>query len=223
MHSNAKLSINGWSRNEIRVFVKNGSDISFRVHEKDPGNRKAGLGLDRESPPETVRAARFECLSGDKIEIDVPVNAGLTISAARAETVVDSVKKVYIKSLGGDVSLRNISGGITAITYQGNLAVENSAGQISLETSTGNIVAYGVTPGPDRRDICCHDEQRNDLAAAGRSSSDRGKIGQRHIDVQRKVPARRPLHVSHVKGFDKACDTGRFVMQDHCFVRIRQL
>ena len=145
--SNAKLSINGWSRNEIRVFIKNGSSFNFRVHEKDPKTGKPVWVLIANAAGNDSGPPVSECLSGDKIEIDPPINAGLTISGREGETVVDSVKKVFIKSLGGDVSLRNISGGITAITYQGNLAVENSAGQISLETSTGNIVAYGVSPG----------------------------------------------------------------------------
>ncbi len=88
-----------------------------------------------------------ECLSGEKIEIDVPVKASLTITGRETETRIDSVKKINIKNLGGKVALRNISGGITAATFEGDVAVENSGGQISLETSTGNIIAYEVSPG----------------------------------------------------------------------------
>jgi putative adhesin len=146
--SQAKVSINGWERDEIRVFVKNGSKISFRVHEKDPASGKpvwvliTGLGEN-----EDIGEPLSECLSGEAIEIDVPVRSTLSISAKNADTNVDSIKKISIDNVDGGVALRNISGGITASTYRGNLSVENSGGQISLETSTGNIVAYGVGPG----------------------------------------------------------------------------
>ena len=105
--SNAKLSINGWSRNEIRVFIKNGSSFNFRVHEKDPKTGKPVWVLIANAAGNGSGPPVSECLSGDKIEIDAPINAGLTISGREGETVVDSVKKVFIKSLGGDVSLRN--------------------------------------------------------------------------------------------------------------------
>lgn len=145
--SRAKVTINGWERNEIRVFIKNGSKIGFRVHAKDPVSGKpvwvliTSLGGDTPGPPLS------ECLSGDRIEIDVPMNASLSITGRETETKIDSVKKVYLKNLGGNVALRNISGGITAATFEGDVAVENSGGQISLETSTGNIIAYEVSPG----------------------------------------------------------------------------
>ena len=145
--SQAKVTINGWERNEIRVFIKNGSKIGFRVHEKDPVSGKPVWVLITSPGGETPGRPFSECLSGDKIEIDVPLKASLSISGRETETRIDSVKKVYIKNLGGKVALRNISGGITAATYEGDVAVENSGGQISLETSTGNIVAYEVSPG----------------------------------------------------------------------------
>ena len=143
----AKVTINGWERNEIRVFVKNGSKIAFRVHEKDPTSGKpvwvliTNMVSDRPGPPVS------DCLYGERIEIDVPIKASLSISGREANTKVDSVRKIYIQNVDGDVALRNISGGITASTYQGNVVVENSGGQISLETTTGNIVAYEVSSG----------------------------------------------------------------------------
>lgn len=145
--SQAKVVINGWERNEIRVFVKNGSKIAFRVHEKDPISGKPVWVLITSVADETPRPLLSECLSGDRIEIDVPMKASLEITGRETETRVDSVKRVKIKNLGGNVALRNISGGITAATFEGDVAVENSGGQISLETSTGNIIAFEVSPG----------------------------------------------------------------------------
>jgi hypothetical protein len=144
--SQAKVIVNGWERNEIRVFIKNGGKFAFRVHEKDAVSGKpvwvliTPLIADRSRP-------MSDCLSGDSIEIDVPMNASLSIKGHETETRIDSIKKVSLKNLGGSVSLRNISGGIMAATFEGDVAVENSGGQISLETSTGNINAFEVGPG----------------------------------------------------------------------------
>ncbi len=145
--SQAKVTINGWERNEIRVFIKNGSKVGFRVHEKDPISGKPVWVLITSIVGDTPGPQMSECLSGESIEIDVPMKASLTITGRETETRIDSVKKIYIKNLGGRVALRNITGGITAATFEGDVAVENSGGQISLETSTGNIVAYEVSPG----------------------------------------------------------------------------
>ncbi|MGB7209187.1 MAG: DUF4097 family beta strand repeat-containing protein [Pyrinomonadaceae bacterium] len=145
--SEAKVTINGWDRNEIRVYIKNGSKIGFRVHEKDPASGKPVWVLITSLAGDIARYPGSECLSGERIEIDVPMKASLMIKGKETETRIDSVKKVDIKNLGGKLALRNISGGIAAVTFEGDVTVENSGGQISLETSTGNVIAYEVSPG----------------------------------------------------------------------------
>jgi hypothetical protein len=142
------LKINGWERSEMRVFVKNGSRIGIRVLEKDATSGNPVWILvtnstsERPGPPQSS-----ECLSGERIEIDVPFKASLSVAGRATETMIDSVQKVAIKNAEGNISLRNIPGGITASTLQGDLTVENSGGSIQLESSTGNVVAYEVTPG----------------------------------------------------------------------------
>lgn len=157
--SQARVSVNGWQRNEIRVFVRNGDNVAFKVHEKDPkSGRPVWVLITRQSPG--PGAGPFsDCISGDRIDIEVPFGTSLSISGRETETRIDSVKKINIKNLGGNVSLRNVSGGITAETFEGDVAVENSSGQISLKTSTGNIIAFEVNPG-----------QVGDLFKAGTSS-----------------------------------------------------
>jgi DUF4097 and DUF4098 domain-containing protein YvlB len=98
--------------------------------------------------PTGTRGTPFsDCISGERIDIEVPFGASLSISGRETETRVDSVKKVQIKNAGGNVRLRNVTGGIAAETFEGDVAVESSAGQISLKTSTGNIIAFEVNPG----------------------------------------------------------------------------
>lgn len=143
----ARVTVNGWDRDEVRVFVRNGTTANFNVHEKDPKTGKpVWIVIARQIQGRS--AAPFgECISGDRIDIEVPTGSSLVIAGRQTETRIDSVKKVDIKNLGGNVALRNIAGGIAASTFEGDMTVENSSGQITLETSTGNIVAYGVAPG----------------------------------------------------------------------------
>lgn len=148
--SQARVTVNGWQRSEIRVFIRNGSNINFKVHEKDPKTKKP-VWVHITKQTNGVRSTPFsECLSGDRIDIEVPYTSSLTIVGQETETRVDSVKQIDIKNLGGNVSLRNIQGGIFAETYEGDVTVENSAGHISLKTSSGNIIAFEVSPGQVR-------------------------------------------------------------------------
>jgi hypothetical protein len=143
-----RVKINGWDRDEVRVFVKNGNKFGVKVLEKNPDSGKANwvwIAGDQSGPARP--GVSGECLSGETVEMDVPVNSTLAINGRSTQTTVDSVKKISIKNVEGSVALRNITGGITATALQGDLSVENSSGAISLDTTTGNIIAYEVAPG----------------------------------------------------------------------------
>jgi hypothetical protein len=146
--SEGRLKINGWERNEFRVFVRDGRKPVFRVLEKEAKSGMPSWLWVISAPEDTPRSApKSECLTGSTVEIDLPVNASLNITGRTSETLIDSVKKVSIKNVEGNIALQNIAGGIVASTFQGDLMVENSGGSISLDTNTGNIIAYDVTPG----------------------------------------------------------------------------
>ncbi len=140
----AHIRINGWKRDEVRVFVRGGTNIGFKVHEQDP---RSGKPIWLEVKGSGGVSPMAECVTGDRIDIEAPTGASLKINGREINTQIDSVRKVEIKSIGGNVALRNISGGISAETFEGDVTVENSSGQIALRTTTGNILAYGVTPG----------------------------------------------------------------------------
>lgn len=141
------VKVNGWNRSEVRVYIKDGSKFGFNVREK---NQKTGepnwisvLGVQAKNK----YAKPTECIWGNEIEIDVPVNAVVSIEGQEATTNIDSVKKVKVNIIGGSISLRNISTGIWAKTGQGGVTVETSTGPMMLETTNGNIVAFEVGPG----------------------------------------------------------------------------
>ena len=140
------LRINGWHRNEVRVFVKDGRQFRMDAREKSAETGKVNW-LSIRTVVEGRPAPLAQCLAGEHIEIDAPIGASFDLEAAVARTSVDSVKKIKARTRTGVISLRNISGGIDAYTAQGDVIVENSGGAIEIESTTGNIVAVEVSPG----------------------------------------------------------------------------
>ncbi len=141
------LKINGWDRDEIRAFVRDGSQVGFKIAQNNPKNQKPVwvyiLGFD---PQKTKELKPEECLSGSEIELDVPRNATVNIKSVESETKIEAVGKVSVKTLSGDINLSNIANGIEATTYRGDITVERSSGQIILTNTDGNIIALDVSP-----------------------------------------------------------------------------
>ncbi len=146
--SEGKLKINGWERGEIRAFVAGGSRIGFKVLQKSgQSGVPVWVSVSEVQSDDAAEINPEGCLSGDKIELDVPRGAVVTIKSGESETVIDSVGKVDIQNRGGNILLSNITQGIEARTYEGGITVENSSGAISLATTTGNIVVVDAAPG----------------------------------------------------------------------------
>ncbi len=145
--SDGKLKVNGWERNEIRAFVDSGSEVGFNVREKNKLSSKAVwvevLGFD---PTKNKETNPDECLSGEEIELDVPRGATVNIKGQAGETIIESVGKVTVGIVGGDIFLSDIERGIDAKTYEGDVTVGKSGGAMTLTSTTGNIVAFDVAP-----------------------------------------------------------------------------
>jgi Putative adhesin len=145
------VKITGWSRNEVRVFINDGSPVNLNVREKDRKSERpvlidiAGHDLEKVKNKKMPMLAS-ECIWGGEIEIDVPMNASLEIKGDETTIGIDSVRKASVKNAGGSISLRNITEGAQALTYEGNVTVNDSRGIINLESSSGNILAFNVGP-----------------------------------------------------------------------------
>jgi hypothetical protein len=138
-----QVKVNGWTRNEIRAFVSDGSGIGFSVLESSKvGKKPVWVKILGFEPAKEVKTGGDECVSGRIIELDVPIGATVNIKSGESETTIDSVAKVAVKNVGGDIYLNNIPQGIEARTYRGNVTVKNSGGSMNLETTNGNILAY---------------------------------------------------------------------------------
>ncbi|HLA94248.1 MAG TPA: DUF4097 family beta strand repeat-containing protein [Pyrinomonadaceae bacterium] len=146
--SEGTLKITGSERNEVRVFVRDGRKFVTKVLEKNPDTGKPiGVWIANATSTEGRPGPMSECLAGQSVEIDVPMNASINLSGRATGATLDSVKKVSVKIVEGSIVLRNISGGISAVALQGDVMVESSAGAIAVETTTGNVLAFDVSPG----------------------------------------------------------------------------
>lgn len=145
--SQGRLRINGWKRNEVRVYVQNGNEFSFNVRAKNETTSDPNWITIMGVATRGKYAVAADCISGEDIEIDVPMGAVVAVKGREFATSIDSVRKVEITNIGGGISLRNIAAGINATAGRGDLTVENSTGPIYLGTTTGNIVVFEASPG----------------------------------------------------------------------------
>lgn len=145
--NDGSISVNGWNRSEVRVFVSNGSKFGVKVQYKNPKSGDPQL-ISIISTPDPKNKNKYgppnECISGDEIEIDAPHGSVLTLTGQEISTKVDGLRKVSIKNLGGDISVSNITEGVGALTHNGDLTVEQSNGAMNLETTRGNILVSDV-------------------------------------------------------------------------------
>ncbi len=146
--SDGAVKINGWERDEIRVFVKEGRKIGFKVLERNEKTDKPNwVWIMNGTAAEQGRGPLSNCLAGDSVEIDLPVGAMVNMEARTTGATIDTVKSVTVKILEGSINIRNVKGGVNAEAHKGDIVLESSSGQISLWTTIGNIIAYDVSPG----------------------------------------------------------------------------
>jgi len=138
-----EVRVNGWKRKELRVFVENGSAIGFNVRQKVRESGKPSWVAIHGYEAKTQNGLRGnKCLSGDVIELDVPLNAEVKIEAQESVVSVDSVRRTSVHNHAGSIFIDNVKDGVDARTYQGDVSLRRSNGKISVSTTTGNLVAF---------------------------------------------------------------------------------
>ena len=146
--SEGTIRINGWEHDEVRAFINEGSQLGFKIVQRNRQSEKPAwiqvLGFDPKKIEGLVRPD--ECLFGEDIEIDVPRNATVRVKSTESATIINSVGKVIVANVGGDIFLSDILQGVDARTNRGSVVVEKSAGAISLSSTVGNILVFDVSP-----------------------------------------------------------------------------
>ncbi|HEY2867587.1 MAG TPA: DUF4097 family beta strand repeat-containing protein [Pyrinomonadaceae bacterium] len=137
------LRINSWNRSEVRVYVEGGPKFAFKVVDKGPDGRPVWISAMNLQATPGVNA---ECIWGETVEVDAPAGTSLKLTGKEINAQVDGMRKVNVKTVGGDISLRNIKEGVSAYAGEGGVTVEESWGQVNLETTNGNIVVVDSGP-----------------------------------------------------------------------------
>lgn len=141
-----KLSINGWRRDEVRIYVHQGAQFGFKVLEKSSTDSKPVWISAYSRVTKSGKSGTSECIRGEDVEIDLPVGATLNLKGESIDTTIDTLRKVSVKTAGGDITVRNVSNGVNAFTYEGDIIVEDSKGALTLESTNGNIVVFEAGP-----------------------------------------------------------------------------
>ena len=76
--SEGRVKVNGWNRNEVRVFVTDGGDIGFRDFGKNRDGKPTRITVLGYDPVKSKGSVGRECLSGEEIELDVPYGTNLS-------------------------------------------------------------------------------------------------------------------------------------------------
>lgn len=140
-----KLSINGWRRNEVRIYVHHGNKFGFKVLEKSSDSKAVWISA-YSQVTKGVKTNTSDCLRGEDVEIDLPIGASLSLKGESIDTTIDNLRKVSVKTAGGDITVRNVTGGVNAFTYEGDITVEESKGALTLDSTNGNIVVFEAGP-----------------------------------------------------------------------------
>ncbi len=142
------VKINGWNRNEVRVFITDGGRAGFKTFGKNSDGKPTRVTILGYDPAKERVSAGRECLAGESIELDLPYGTNISRLEGRGdvEITVESLAKASVKTNESNIFLRDIKEGIVAKTFEGNITVENSGGAIDLDSVNGNILAYGLNP-----------------------------------------------------------------------------
>ncbi|MEQ1605673.1 MAG: DUF4097 family beta strand repeat-containing protein [Pyrinomonadaceae bacterium] len=139
------VKINGWNRNEVRVFIEDGSKFAFSTTQKNNKGEPVWIKL-VSAESKNKYGPNSECISGGEIQVDAPINATISIRGYDINTTIDTVRKVEVTVTGGDVSVRNVTSGIMVSAGRGDVTVDSSQGKMNLETTTGNILVFEGGP-----------------------------------------------------------------------------
>src|SRR3954469_13346044 len=71
------INVNGWSRNEVRIFVREGSKVGFKVLQKSRQSESPVWIMAVGYEPKGMGSQINECIWDNDIDIDVPAGAAV--------------------------------------------------------------------------------------------------------------------------------------------------
>lgn len=145
------VNVRGWQREEVRVFIEDSETpgINFKImqrNESSPNKKPNWIIVQGLGRKKGASQSHAECLRGDTVSIEVPVNARVAVKSREGDFTFDSLARVKLENVSGDVELRNITEEIDISSLASDLLAEDSSGRITLESVEGNLVAARLKP-----------------------------------------------------------------------------
>ena len=85
------LKVNGWNRNELRVYVQDGSNFEFKTQQTSPRSGDPVWVMINAFSGRNKAAPRSECIRGGDIEIDVMLNDVVLPGGVNGRAMAESV------------------------------------------------------------------------------------------------------------------------------------
>lgn len=161
--SEGSVSVRGWRRNEVRALVEDGK-LGFKVLKRNADKAASWLtivGFDPKEPVKPGQYRRNECLSGSNIEIEVPQGAVVDIASRNANFKVESVAKIKVVNVNGDVLIRDVREEAEISSLAGNVVAEDSTGKVKLKSTTGNVFGIRLKPLNDTDSLSANSDSGN--------------------------------------------------------------
>lgn len=143
------VKINGWDRDEVRAYVKNGTEVGFKIQQKGPASGKPIIISIFGYDPQKHKNLGFidSCISGEEIELDVPRAAVVKFDITKGDVDITSIRRAEVQNLEGDVWFNDISQFSSVRSLgSGDITVENSRGNFNLWSANGNITVLNIKP-----------------------------------------------------------------------------
>ncbi len=135
--------VRGWDRREVRARSADAGQLQLKLIES-PNRAEAVAGGRVEvlvSDDEKDNVSAGACGGSAGIELDVPRGANVVLKVGSGDLDVSEVATAHLRSGGGGIEVRNVTGCLDVVTISGNIFLKGSGGPVRLRTVGGDIEA----------------------------------------------------------------------------------
>ncbi|MBT8088191.1 MAG: DUF4097 family beta strand repeat protein [Gammaproteobacteria bacterium] len=145
------VTVNGWSRNEVKVTGTLGPKVEELIFERDGDNITIKVKVPKKSGRGSDSDLRVNVPEKSSIDVGV-ISADIQVSDVLGEQRLHTVSgNVTTESTGSDVKAQSVSGDVEIVgnkaeartvagTVSGDVTVVRAAGDVRAETVTGKVV-----------------------------------------------------------------------------------
>jgi hypothetical protein len=164
------ITLRGWDRNQVHASSSDGMAIGFQRSESSNTEMPKELALVSDKGKSRIEG---RCLSFGDIELDVPLEASVSLQAGNSEIKASGIAKLRITAQSGSITIERITQAVDIQTISGEISIANSTGSIKLHSVSGSIEAHDLAP-----------KNADDIYEAGTVSGDVTLDQVRHAQVK---------------------------------------